>query len=66
MIDGAPDCLDLDGAPIAFDQRGTSRPAGGACDLGAVEVAAESAIFAEGFEPGDLWPWSEAVPAPLP
>ncbi len=66
MIDGAPDCLDLDGAPIAFDQRGTPRPSGGGCDLGAVEVAAESTIFAESFEPGDLWPWSEAVPAPLP
>lgn len=66
MIDGAPDCFDLDGSPMAFDQRGTPRPSGGTCDLGAVEAGAESAIFAEGFEPGDLWPWSDAAPSPLP
>ena len=31
------ECLDEDDAPLAVDQRGFSRPVGGACDAGAVE-----------------------------
>jgi hypothetical protein len=39
-IDGGnPDgCRDESGAPLASDQRGVVRPAGAACDVGAVEV----------------------------
>ena len=31
-------CLDADGAPLTTDQRGTTRPQGATCDIGAVEV----------------------------
>jgi len=39
-IDAIPsnDCVDLDGAPIATDQRGVARPQGPACDIGAYEL----------------------------
>jgi hypothetical protein len=36
-IDSAT-CFDLDGEPVAGDQRGVSRPQGDQCDVGAVEV----------------------------
>ena len=32
-----PDCLDVNGASILFDQRGVKRPLGAGCDIGAVE-----------------------------
>jgi hypothetical protein len=38
-INGAPNCLDATGAAVSIDQRGVPRPLGGACDVGAVEVA---------------------------
>jgi len=34
----AGECTDMNGAPITVDQRGISRPVGGGCDIGAVEV----------------------------
>jgi len=39
-IDALPtvDCVDVLGIPLTTDQRGISRPQGGACDIGAVEV----------------------------
>ncbi len=33
------DCLDVAGVPLTADQRGTSRPQGAACDIGAYERA---------------------------
>ncbi|MFW2389980.1 MAG: choice-of-anchor Q domain-containing protein [Polyangiales bacterium] len=38
-IDRVPstDCVDADGEPLTTDQRGEARPAGPACDVGAVE-----------------------------
>ena len=38
-LDAAPSgsCTDLDGNPLAVDQRGVARPNGAACDLGAFE-----------------------------
>jgi predicted outer membrane repeat protein len=38
--DAATDCTDVDGNPITTDQRGTSRPLGTACDVGAFEAVA--------------------------
>jgi hypothetical protein len=45
-------CTDLDGAPLALDQRGSPRPVGSQCDAGSVEadVAADPLIFEDGFE----------------
>lgn len=40
---GDPGCLDLMGMPLGTDQRGALRPAGAACDLGAVELATPGA-----------------------
>jgi hypothetical protein len=39
-------CHDADGAPLAIDQRGFSRPAGAACDLGAFERNAVAPVKA--------------------
>lgn len=33
----AGDCNDFDGNPLLVDQRGSPRPSGGGCDIGAVE-----------------------------
>ena len=42
-VDAIPtdDCVASDGTPLMTDQRGFSRPVGGACDLGAFEVQPE-------------------------
>jgi len=45
----APDCTGLEGAALTVDQRGFTRPVGGGCDIGAVEVVIEL-LFADGFE----------------
>jgi hypothetical protein len=39
-IDRIPeaDCVDAEGQPLTTDQRGVTRPQGGACDVGAVEM----------------------------
>ncbi|MGK7296381.1 MAG: choice-of-anchor Q domain-containing protein [Candidatus Wenzhouxiangella sp. M2_3B_020] len=50
-IDAAPDCTRLDGATsITQDQRGSPRPEGTACDLGAFEAAFSDLVYANGFE----------------
>jgi CSLREA domain-containing protein len=36
-VDAVADCTDLDGDPVASDQRDVDRPQGGACDIGAFE-----------------------------
>jgi len=38
VIDAAPSCDDHTGSALSTDQRGSSRPSGGACDVGSVEV----------------------------
>src|SRR5579859_1883684 len=38
-------CFDLMGAPLHRDQRGASRPAGGACDMGAVEGSRSTSLL---------------------
>ncbi len=38
-------CFDLVGAPLTIDQRGAARPAGGACDIGAVEGSLSSGLL---------------------
>lgn len=38
-IDAASDCTTISGVSVTVDQRGVSRPIGGACDLGAYEAA---------------------------
>ncbi|KAB2968587.1 MAG: hypothetical protein F9K18_02590 [Thermoanaerobaculia bacterium] len=43
------------------DQRGTTRPQGAACDVGAVERV-PGALFYDGFESGTLGVWSSHVP----
>ncbi|HUH80405.1 MAG TPA: choice-of-anchor Q domain-containing protein [Solirubrobacteraceae bacterium] len=40
---GDPGCDDLSGSPVGTDERGALRPAGGACDIGAFELAIPSA-----------------------
>lgn len=47
-VDAAADCNDADGAAVVTDQRGLSRPQGGACDLGAFEL--DDRIFGAAFE----------------
>jgi len=42
-------CTDEVGAPLTTDQRGQTRPAGEACDIGAYEAQPDS-IFLDGFE----------------
>jgi CSLREA domain-containing protein len=37
-LGAALDCTDFSGDPVTTDQRGTSRPQGGACDAGAYEL----------------------------
>lgn len=37
-LGAAVDCTDFSGDPVTTDQRGTSRPEGGACDAGAYEL----------------------------
>lgn len=56
-LDAVTDCTGLDGVtPIAEDQRGTSRPQGSQCDIGAYErILAEppgDVIFSDRFEQG--------------
>lgn len=47
-----PACTDFGAAPLATDQRGRSRPVGGACDSGSVEFdPAAELIFSDRFEP---------------
>jgi CSLREA domain-containing protein len=51
--DPAAGCIDPASQPLAIDQRGFSRPAGVACDVGAFEAGAQDAndeIFDYGFE----------------
>ena len=58
-IDSVPAsaCTDTGGAPIVTDQRGYSRPQGAACDVGAFELVASSAVSA----PPELF-WGTPVP----
>lgn len=53
-------CLDELAAPITRDQRGSSRPFGAHCDLGAFEYG--GFIFSDDFEIGSLTHWSKHVP----
>ncbi|MFN7942801.1 MAG: choice-of-anchor Q domain-containing protein [Thermoanaerobaculia bacterium] len=53
-------CIDDFGAPIPADQRGSIRPYGVDCDLGAFEWG--SLTFSDDFEGGDLSRWSARSP----
>lgn len=46
-VDAVVDCTDTNGLPLPFDQRGTARPQGAACDIGAFEL--DDKIFSDGF-----------------
>ena len=52
-LGAAVDCTDFSGAPVTTDQRGTSRPQGGACDAGAYELQDVSAPSLEA-SPGQV------------
>jgi hypothetical protein len=64
LLDGSPArevvppaaCVDLSETPITTDQRGSERPQGTACDIGAVEVGAValSAVSISGPASGDI------------
>jgi hypothetical protein len=55
-IDAIPvsDCLDADGAPLPTDQRGTARPQGAACDIGAFEFSSPRGTGFWGHQCGAL------------
>lgn len=46
-IDAAPDCTDIDGGTIEFDQRFFPRPVGASCDVGSVEQQPTGTITIE-------------------
>jgi len=50
-------CVDGDGSSLNADQRGSKRVA--TCDRGAFEVGGEPPLFADDFESGGLWMWSD-------
>lgn len=47
-VDAVVDCTDASNAALTVDQRGTTRPQGTACDIGAFEL--EDQLFGDGFE----------------
>ena len=63
-VDSIPvaDCNDIDGVPVATDQRGVSRPQGSACDIGAYELVpvVEATMFSAGLS-GDEWVETDAI-----
>ncbi|GIW45409.1 MAG: hypothetical protein KatS3mg077_2691 [Candidatus Binatia bacterium] len=57
-MDAASDCTDIDGNPVATDQRGAARPVGARCDAGAYEAGGEA-------EPAPTRPTPIPTPTPV-